>query len=241
MGAAESSERQAHAGAQPASQGSPHAFHTTVLAIRTLSTRYPRSTLHTHAIPSAGSLKQLTSMGFSEEASKVALEVSAGNLQRAAQMLLEQQDQLGTPRQPAGRPGAVPPRQPAAAAARAAFASIPTAAAPRAAPVPSAAAAADARAAAARAAASRASQAVARPPPVSCLPSGLTPEQRVHECAQRLTGRAEAVDVLTTSLSRILQNPRDEKFRKVNISNPKFQQYVASAPGGMEFLHPRTR
>eukprot|EP00964_Phaeocystis_antarctica_P150007 scaffold117319_cov87-Phaeocystis_antarctica.AAC.1 len=135
MGAAESSERQAHAGAQPASQGSPHAFHTTVLAIRTLSTRYPRSTLHTHAIPSAGSLKQLTSMGFSEEASKVALEVSAGNLQRAAQMLLEQQDQLGTPRQPAARPGAVPPRQPAAAAARAAFASIPTAAAPRAAPV----------------------------------------------------------------------------------------------------------
>ena len=180
-------------------------------------------------------------MGFSEEASKVALEVSAGNLQRAAQMLLEQQDQLGTPRQPAARPGAVPPRQPAAAAARAAFASIPTAAAPRAAPVPSAAAAADSRAAAARAAASRASQAVARPPPVSCLPSGLTPEQRVHECAQRLTGRAEAVDVLTTSLSRILQNPRDEKFRKVNISNPKFQQYVASAPGGMEFLHPRTR
>ena len=63
----------------------------------------------------------------------------------------------------------------------------------------------------------------------------------MHECAQRLTGRAEAVDVLTTSISRILQNPRDEKFRKVNISNPKFQQYVASAPGGMEFLHPRTR
>ena len=153
----------------------------------------------------AGSLKQLTSMGFSEEASKVALEVSAGNLQRAAQMLLEQQDQLGTPRQPAARPGGAPPRQPAAAAARAAFASIPTAAAPRAAPVPpAAAAAAEARAAAARAAASRASHAAARPP-VAAGASGLTPEQRVHECAQRLTGRAEAVDVLTASLSRILQ------------------------------------
>ena len=152
----------------------------------------------------AGSLKQLTSMGFSEEASKVALEVSAGNLQRAAQMLLEQQDQLGTPRQPAARPGGAPPRQPAAAAARAAFASIPTAAAPRATPVPPAAAAADARAAAARAAASRASHAAARPP-VAAGSSGLTPEQRVHECAQRLTGRAEAVDVLTASLSRILQ------------------------------------
>ena len=65
----------------------------------------------------------------------------------------------------------------------------------------------------------------------------MTPEQRVQQCAQRLAGRAEAVDVLTTSLARILQSPHDEKFRKVNISNPKFQQYVASAPGGMEFMY----
>ena len=65
----------------------------------------------------------------------------------------------------------------------------------------------------------------------------MTPEQRVQQCAQRLTGRAEEVDVLTTSLARILQSPHDEKFRKVNISNPKFQQYVASAPGGMEFMY----
>ena len=71
----------------------------------------------------------------------------------------------------------------------------------------------------------------------SSASSGLRPEEKIQQAAQRLVGRAEAVDVLITSLSRILENPREEKYRKVNISNPKFQQYVASAPGGMEFMY----
>ena len=34
----------------------------------------------------------------------------------------------------------------------------------------------------------------------------------------------------------MLQNPHEERYRKVNISNAAFQQRVASAPGGMEFM-----
>tara|TARA_B110001452_G_scaffold118425_1_gene98236 strand:- start:1005 stop:2126 length:1122 start_codon:yes stop_codon:yes gene_type:complete len=195
--------------------------------------------------------KQLVSMGFSDDAARTALEMTEGNVQRAAQLLLEQQELGGTPRQqPPPRqqqlPTAAPARpvpQPgaAAAAAQAAFARLDQQTQQRQTqsqrPGSSSAAsqAAAARAAAARAAALRVVPDRKTMP--SSASSGLRPEEKIQQAAQRLVGRAEAVDVLITSLSRILENPREEKYRKVNISNPKFQQYVAAAPGGMEFMY----
>lgn len=63
-----------------------------------------------------------------------------------------------------------------------------------------------------------------------------TPEQRVQACVARLAGHAAAVDTLITSLTKVLEHPEDERYRKVNISNKAFQERVASAPGGMEFM-----
>ena len=61
--------------------------------------------------------------------------------------------------------------------------------------------------------------------------------QRVQRAAARLAGHAAAVDILVTSLTRVLQNPADEKYRTVNIQNKHFQSTVAAAPGGMEFMY----
>jgi hypothetical protein len=61
-------------------------------------------------------------------------------------------------------------------------------------------------------------------------------EERVHNCARRLAGRAEAVDVLIASLQRVLQNPENEKYRRVNPKNPAFARTVGSTPGGVDFL-----
>jgi len=68
------------------------------------------------------------------------------------------------------------------------------------------------------------------------LPACATAEERVQFAAQRLAGRAEAVDVLVASMSRVLRNPNDEKFRRVNPANPAFARTVGATPGGVEFL-----
>lgn len=64
-----------------------------------------------------------------------------------------------------------------------------------------------------------------------------TPQQRVQACVARLADNAAAVDTLITSLTKVLEFPQDERYRKVNINNRAFQQRVASAPGGMELMH----
>lgn len=58
----------------------------------------------------------------------------------------------------------------------------------------------------------------------------------MQQCAARLAGRAEAVDVLVASLGRVLQHPDEEKYRKVNPSNPSFARTVGAVPGGVDFL-----
>ena len=64
-----------------------------------------------------------------------------------------------------------------------------------------------------------------------------SPEQHIQACAAQLSGRALAVDTLITSLKRAIEQPNNEKYRKVNISNKAFQERVASVPGGIEFLY----
>ena len=66
--------------------------------------------------------------------------------------------------------------------------------------------------------------------------SASTAEERVQLAAKRLSGRAEAVDILIASIGRVLQNPNDEKFRRVNPANPAFAKTVGNTPGGIEFL-----
>ena len=61
-------------------------------------------------------------------------------------------------------------------------------------------------------------------------------EERVQQCAARLAGRAEAVDVLVMSMTRVLNAPHDEKLRRINPKNPAFARTVGSTPGGVEFL-----
>lgn len=51
-----------------------------------------------------------------------------------------------------------------------------------------------------------------------------------------IAGHAEAVDILITSLARALEHPNDEKYRKVNPSNPTFARTVGATPGGIELL-----
>uniref|UniRef100_A0A7S4C5G1 PUB domain-containing protein n=2 Tax=Chrysotila carterae TaxID=13221 RepID=A0A7S4C5G1_CHRCT len=89
------------------------------------------------------------------------------------------------------------------------------------------------------AAAARTSTAAAAPagPRVLGNAAAGSAEQRVQACAARLVGRPLAVDTLITSLSKVLDHPHEEKYRKVNISNKAFQERVASAPGGIDFMY----
>ena len=76
------------------------------------------------------------------------------------------------------------------------------------------------------------------PPPRSLPPVALTGsvEERVQQCAARLAGRAEALDVLVASMTRLIEHPDEEKYRRVNPSNPAFARTVGATPGGVEFL-----
>ena len=199
-------------------------------------------------------------MGFTQENAQVALEAAGGDVQRAAAMLLEQQEVTAAPARAPQPPADT--RGPAVRAAEerelalALEASRREAAAPpRSTPAPrsvptaprsAAAAAAEARLARQQPAAPAAPRpaapaARAAAPPRRTLPASSgaagTPEERVQRAAARLAGHAAAVDILVTSLTRVLQNPADEKYRTVNIQNKHFQSTVAAAPGGMEFMY----
>ena len=91
-----------------------------------------------------------------------------------------------------------------------------------------------ARPPAATAAARVPAQAVAQ---LSGRTAGGTPEERVQRCAQALAGHAQAVDILITSLNRALEHPNDEKYRRVNPSNPAFAATVGATPGGVDMLY----
>lgn len=64
-----------------------------------------------------------------------------------------------------------------------------------------------------------------------------TTHERVLAAAERLAPHAYCVDVLITSLSRIVGDPDSEKYRKVNMKNDAFQRAVSSVPGGIDFMY----
>lgn len=64
----------------------------------------------------------------------------------------------------------------------------------------------------------------------------MTPVQRIEAAADRLAPSSSAVDVLTTSFSKVLSDPHSERYRKVNLQNPTMKR-VSEAAGAMEILH----
>jgi len=67
-------------------------------------------------------------------------------------------------------------------------------------------------------------------------PTTSAAEEKVRQCANRLAGRARAVDVLIGSMAKVIAHPTEEKFRHVNPKNPAFASTVGATPGGIEFL-----
>ena len=209
------------------------------------------------AAPTGGShIADLVAMGFTQENAQVALEAAGGDVQRAAAMLLEQQEVTAAParapqppadtRGPAVRAAegrelararsVAPPRQRRRARQRRRRS---RATAPRSAAATTAGAARRQRLAAAAPAppGRRRARRLRRAARAASSGAAGTPEERVQRAAARLAGHAAAVDILVTSLTRVLQNPADEKYRTVNIQNKHFQSTVAAAPGGMEFMY----
>ncbi len=54
--------------------------------------------------------------------------------------------------------------------------------------------------------------------------------------AERLSSHSATVNTLIASLDKVLSNPHDERFRRVNPRNKAFAANVSSVPGGVEFL-----
>ena len=64
----------------------------------------------------------------------------------------------------------------------------------------------------------------------------VTTEQRILAYAERLSGFSAAVDTLIVSLNKVLDQPNDQRYRNIDMSNRIFQSNVASAPGAIDFL-----
>jgi len=68
--------------------------------------------------------------------------------------------------------------------------------------------------------------------------SPLTREERISKACVTLAPHAEAIDILLTSLTKVKNDPTNERFRKVNVkASGPFKEKVASVPGGVELLY----
>ena len=68
--------------------------------------------------------------------------------------------------------------------------------------------------------------------------SQLTREERIAKACNSLAPHVEAVDILCTSLAKVVKEPHKERFRKVNVQAAgPFKDKVASCPGGVELLY----
>jgi len=73
-------------------------------------------------------------------------------------------------------------------------------------------------------------------------PAALSREERLRKCASTLACTPEALDLLHTSLAKVLSQPHNERLRKVNVTT--FKAQVANPAGiellllaGYEFMH----
>lgn len=66
----------------------------------------------------------------------------------------------------------------------------------------------------------------------------LTREERISKCALALAATPDALDILHLSLTKALQQPHVEKYRKVNVDHGVFKERVSSKnAAGVELLH----
>ena len=58
-----------------------------------------------------------------------------------------------------------------------------------------------------------------------------SPEERINKAATVLARTPDALDILTVSLSKCLNEPLNEKFRKVNTQSGVFKERVMKSAG----------
>jgi len=64
----------------------------------------------------------------------------------------------------------------------------------------------------------------------------MTPQQRLQAAAGRVAPSSTTVDILIASLSKALEHPHVEKYRKVNLAHPEMKR-VSEQRGSMELLY----
>jgi len=62
------------------------------------------------------------------------------------------------------------------------------------------------------------------------------PAAVIEGCVWQLATMPDSVDILITSIGRVLAHPHEAKYKRVPLSNSKFKTHVADAPGGLELL-----
>lgn len=191
----------------------------------------------------AAKVQQLTSLGFSEQAATHALEATAGNVERAAELLLNQQISTSI-----GANSAAAVMTEEEQVRRALEASMQ----PTGAPVTTTAHAAPQRTAAMTKAAQAALQrANTKSPPTSgnstlsdhhpkvkVIPklSEKPTEEQILRTADRLKSSYAAVDTLLKAITAVQQDPQNPKFRTIDTSTAGYQRSIAPAPGATDFL-----
>lgn len=151
----------------------------------------------------------LVQMGFEPGAAREALLASGGDVARAAEFLLGNAEAHARTR--------VPTRPSQAEARR-----------------ESALLAAQSRAVATRTGMSRSPLPFAR----ASAPAARSRsrEETILRSASALATMPESLDLLCTSLGKVLSNPNEPKFKRVPLRNPNFAKHVMDAPGGLELL-----
>jgi hypothetical protein len=186
----------------------------------------------------AAKIRQLTAMGFSDEAASRALQAADGNVDQAANFLLQHQ----TPASPVNREEADLQR---AMQASLEASTPPTTARTkpqRAAAVSKAAQAAQRRAnggVVLSSAPSSGNSSLSRDhPAVKIIPklSDKSAEEQILRCADRLKSSHQAVDTLIKALTAVQRDPDAQKFRTVDKTTTGYQRSIAPAVGADDFL-----
>lgn len=56
----------------------------------------------------------------------------------------------------------------------------------------------------------------------------LTTEQRIERCARQMSAAPDVLDIIASSLKKVLEQPTAERFRKINVSAGPFKERVSS-------------
>merc|ERR1712147_111206 len=59
----------------------------------------------------------------------------------------------------------------------------------------------------------------------------------IGRIVSKLARYPDAVDILISSLSKVLRAPEDDRFRRIPMDNKHFRENVLNAAGGVELLH----